>query len=176
MDVDSFKYLEPIADGFLNWTHPHYNREDHKLDRIAEHLMVERSALLGLTIPEMVALLIGFRALSLHHRGSDISSQSWNRRTGHKVNRDFLENALLKQWYKWTGGEDEETPWWFAGQHLASETNIKASRTDMFIASNSILRSVAEVYGGEDGDEVLISNFIQAWDKVMMLDRFDVRK
>ena len=176
VDVDSFKYLEPIADGFLNWTHPHHNGEDHKLDRIAEHLMVERSALLGLTIPEMVAFLVGFRALSLHHRGSEISSQSWNRKTGHKVNRDFLENALLKQWYKWTGGENEETPWWFAGQHLASDTNIKASRADMFIASNSILRSVAEVYGGEDGNEVLIRNFVRAWDKVMMLDRFDLRE
>lgn len=174
IDIDSFKYLEPIADGFLNWTHTGYNGHDHKLDRVAEHLMVERSSLLGLTIPDMVALLVGFRALSLHHRKSDISSQSWNRKSGHKVNRDFLENAILKQWYDWSPDTDEMPSWSFSGQHLASTTRIKASRTDMFIASNSILRSVAEVYGGVDGDEILIDNFINAWTKVMNADRFDV--
>jgi catalase-peroxidase len=186
VDVESVNYLEPFADGFLNWTHPVHNGVARKLDKVAEHLMVERSALLGLTIPEMVAMLVGFRALSLHHRGSDISSQSWNRKTGHKVNKDFLENALLKQWYKWSGDSvdeygnsvaatDENPAWVFAGQHLASSTRIKASRADMFISSNSILRSVAEVYCGVDGDEILIRNFIQAWNKVMMADRFDVK-
>lgn len=190
IDVDSFKYLEPIADGFLNWTHPVHNGKDFKLDQIAEHLMVEKSALLGLTIPDMVALLVGFRALSLHHRGSEISSTSWNRRTGHKVNKDFLENALLKQWYEWHGAygadgfttdgvphEDTDArPWIFYGQHYIQPTRIKASRADMLIASNSILRSVAEVYGGVDGDPVLIKNFVRAWDKVMMADRFDIKR
>ena len=186
VDSESFMYLEPIADGFLNWTHTKQNGISRKLDKIAEHLMVERSALLGLTIPEMVALLVGFRALSLHHRRSDISSQSWNRRTGHKVNKDFLENALLKQWYHWTGtsadedgvwidSTDDKPAWVFAGQHLLSSTNIKTSRADMFISSNSILRSVAEVYCGEDGNQILIDNFVQAWTKVMNADRFDLK-
>jgi catalase-peroxidase len=188
VDVESFAYLEPVADGFLNWTHHEHNFGSgfHILDQIAEHLLVERSALLSLTIPEMVALLIGFRAMSVHHRESDISSQSWNRKAGHKLNKDFLENALLKQWYKWTGtavgpiGEmiepdEKRLAWRFAGQHYVSDTMIQASRVDMFISSNSILRSVAEVFCGDDGNEILIKNFIQAWVKVMNADRFDLR-
>lgn len=182
IDPESVNHLEPCADGFLNWTNPWLNG-NHQLDKIAEHLLVDRSALLGLTIPEMVALLVGFRALSLHHRGSDISSQSWNRKTGHKVNNDFLENALLKQWYNWTPFADDEgddpvdseRAYWFAGQHYVHQTRIKASRADMLIASNSILRSVAEVYGGVDGNIVLIKNFVKAWDKVMLADRFDLK-
>lgn len=186
IDSESVSWLEPIADGFLNWVHPEYNVSEtegtHVLDKVAEHLLVERSTLLGLNAKDMVALLVGFRALSLHHRGSDISSQSWNRKSGHKVNKDFLENALLKQWYQWHGrGElgsstEEDQAWYFAGQHITSETKIKASRADMLIASNSILRSIAETYGGSDGDELLIKNFVQAWNKVMMADRFDVKK
>lgn len=186
IDVESFKYLEPMADGFLNWVNTKHNGWDKKLDSISEHLLVERASLLSLSIPEMVALMVGFRGLNLHHRRSDVASMSWHRRSGHKINRDFLENALLKQWYQWTGyyvdsfGQEVVAPSGelaqsFSGQHYASDTLIKTTRIDMFISSNSILRSIAEVYGGVDGNEILVKNFVKAWNKVMMLDRFDVK-
>lgn len=190
IDELSFSYLEPIHDGFLNWVHPDYN-PNHILDANAEHLIIERAALLGLTPPELCALVAGFRAMSVHHRGSEISSVSWNRNSGHKLNRDFLENAILKPWYKWTGHGSNwngsmgvsaestllpgEKPWAYAGQHVVHPTQVKVSRADMLFASNSILRANMEVYGGIDGDEILIDNFIKAWNKVMNADRFDIK-
>lgn len=174
VDEESFKYLEPTHDGFLNWTHRKVNGPDKKLDTVAEHLFIERAALLGLTPPEMAALFTGFRSMSLHHGQSEISSVSWNRNTGHKLNRDFLENCILKPWYKWTGWNvnDEEVKsgevaWRYSGKHYIHETTIQASRADMLFASNSILRGICEVYGSMDGDETLANNFISAWTKVM---------
>jgi catalase-peroxidase len=186
IDPESFSHLEPIHDGFLNWVHSKHNK-DNVLDKHAEYLFVERAALLGLTPPEMTALFTGMRAMSVHHRDSMVSSMSWNRNNGHKLNRDFLENAILKPWYKWTGyaagglGSDEfelpedKKPWVFLGKHYVHDTIIKATRADMLFASNSVLRANAEVYGGMDGDEILIDNFIKAWVKVMNADRFDIK-
>lgn len=190
IDPQSFSYLEPIHDYFLNWSHTDYHHPVRILDGNADHLMIERAALLGLTTTEMSALFTGFRSMSVHHRDSTISSSSWNRATDHKLNRDFLENAILKPWYKWTGhgskwsGDMEdsansllpgEKPWVYAGQHAVHPTQIKVSRADMLFASNSILRAIVEVYGGVDGDEILIDNFIAAWNKVMNADRFDLK-
>lgn len=188
IDVESVNYLEPIHDGFLNWVHPKYN-SDLVLDKNAEHLFVERAALLGLVPAEMVALFTGFRSMSVHHAGSVVSSVSWNRNSGHKLNRDFLENAILKPWYKWFGqthlgegpGVDQSNivpgnvATFFKGKHYVHDTVIKASRADMLFSSNSVLRAVAEVYGGIDGDEILIDNFIKAWTKIMNADRFDIK-
>ena len=175
IDNDSFNYLEPLHDGFLNWTHPVANGAGtHKLDLVAEHLFIERAALLGLTPPEMVALFAGFRSMSLHHGQSEISSVSWNRNNGHKLNRDFLENCILKPWYKWTGwnisdtiASNGETAWRYTGKHYVHDTVLQASRADMLIASNSILRGIGEVYASIDGDEILAKNFVSAWTKIM---------
>ena len=188
LDEESLNYLEPIHDGFMNWVHPEYNK-GQVLEQNSEFLFVERAALLGLTPPEMVALFTGFRAMSVHHRGSAVSSVSWNRNAGHKLNRDFLENAILKPWYKWAGHSelaDGDTnnhkpvaegnkAVVFTGKHYVHDTVIKASRADMLFSSNSVLRAIAEVYGGIDGDEILIDNFIKAWNKVMNADRFDLK-
>jgi catalase-peroxidase len=175
IDEESFNYLEPIHDGFLNWTHPVANGGGmHKLDLVAEHLFIERAALLGLTPPEMVALFAGFRSMSLHHGQSEISSVSWNRNNGHKLNRDFLENCILKPWYKWTGwtvadtvASSGEPAWRYTGKHYVHDTAIQASRADLLFASNSILRGIGEVYGSIDGDEILAKNFVSAWTKIM---------
>jgi catalase-peroxidase len=175
IDEESFNYLEPIHDGFLNWTHPVANGGGmHKLDLVAEHLFIERAALLGLTPPEMVALFAGFRSMSLHHGQSEISSVSWNRNNGHKLNRDFLENCILKPWYKWTGwnvsdtiASNGEPAWRYTGKHYVHDTVLQASRADLLIASNSILRGIGEVYASIDGDEILAKNFVSAWTKIM---------
>jgi catalase-peroxidase len=189
IDAESFSHLEPIHDGFMNWVHSAYNK-DYVLEQGSEFLFVERAALLGLTPSEMGALFSGFRSMSVHHRDSMVSSVSWNRNSGHKLNRDFLENAILKPWYKWTGhlqlGEGDlagdhipptqnQKAVVFTGKHYVHDTVIKASRADMLFASNSVLRAVVEVYGGIDGDEILIDNFIKAWTKVMNADRFDLK-
>ena len=189
IDEESVNHLEPIHDGFLNWVHPDFNK-DYVLEQHSEFLFVERAALLGLTPSDMTALFSGLRAMSVHHRDSMVSSVSWNRNSGHKLNRDFLENAILKPWYKWTGhlelgpgetGQNAVNPAAgqkavvFTGKHYVHDTVIKASRADMLFASNSVLRAVLEVYGGIDGDEILIDNFIKAWNKVMNADRFDIK-
>lgn len=185
-DLESFSHLEPVHDGFMNWTKS-CEGEDLSLEQHAEHLFVERASLLGLTPPEMTVLFTGFRSMSVHHRNSVVSSRSWNRNSGHKLNAEFLENLVLKPWYKWTPalegrrGEllpvpEGVIPAYFSGthQHPDHDTVLFAGRADLLFASNSVLRSIAEVYGAFDAKEKMVTDFVRAWYKVMMLDRFDV--
>ena len=186
IDVESFGHLEPTHDGFMNWAKQVEN--DLSLEEFSEYLMIERSALLSLTPPEMVALFTGFRSMSVHHRDSFVSSISWNRNSGHKLNSEFLENLVLKPWYKWRESQEirygeiviptpEHPARSFSGehQHPDHDTTLLASRVDLLFASNSILRGIAEVYASSDGTEKLIQDFAKAWNKVMMLDRFDAK-
>lgn len=210
IDIESFGHLEPVHDGFLNWSKvglPNNLVEDDKelvdfnievyrtdeyalLEEFSEYLFIERSALLSLTPPEMTALFVGFRSMSVHHRTSRVSSVSWNRNSGHKLNSDFLENLVLKPWYRWEPSlhykdgmpaqfdEEYHPPKTFDGKHYFfgdESSNLYASRIDLLFASNSILRSIAEVYCGEGGNEILIKNFIKAWVKIMNADRFDIK-
>jgi catalase-peroxidase len=157
-DVASFAVLEPRFDGFRN-----YLAKGNALP--AEHLLVERANLLGLTAPEMTALVGGMRALGVSELGT------LTQRPGALTN-DFFVN-LLDMGTKWTPtNEDEEV---FEGRDRATgELKWTGSRVDLVFGSNSELRALAEVYASDDAQEKFVHDFVAAWDKVMMADRFEL--
>jgi catalase-peroxidase len=156
-DAHSFAPLEPTADGFRN-----YRAAGHSL--AAEVLLVDRAQLLGLTAPEMTALVGGLRVLGANAGGS--THGVLTDRVG-TLSNDFFVN-LLDGGTVWTADGDL-----FHGHDRASgTTRWTATRADLVFGSNSVLRAVAEVYGASDGEPVFVPAFVAAWAKVMDADRF----
>jgi catalase-peroxidase len=162
-DVESFAVLEPTADGFRN-----YLGSGHVLP--AEALLVERAHLLTLTAPELTVLVGGLRVLNANHDGSGLGVLT--ERPGALTN-DFFVN-LLDAGTTWEPTSDAEEA--FEGRdRTTGEHRWSASRVDLVFGSNSRLRALAEVYASDDAQEKLVRDFVAAWDKVMSLDRFDLR-
>jgi len=162
-DADSFKYLEPKADGFRNYLQVSYNVP-------TEELLVDRAQLLGLTGPEMTVLVSGLRVLGINHGGS--RHGVFTDRVGQLTN-DFFVNLLdMGTAWKQVDGEGDET---FAGtDRRTDERKWTATRTDLVFGSNAQLRALAEVYASADAREKFIRDFVAAWTKVMNADRFDL--
>jgi catalase-peroxidase len=162
-DVESFAVLEPTADGFRN-----YLAGGHTVP--AEALLVEKAQMLTLTAPELTVLVGGLRALGANAGGSDLGV--FTTRPGTLTN-DFFVN-LLDMGTAWTPASDAgET---FEGRDRATgAATWTGTRVDLLFGSNSELRALAEVYASDDAREKFVRDFVAAWDKVMMLDRFDVR-
>jgi catalase-peroxidase len=161
-DVHSFEVLEPTFDGFRN-----HLAKGHNLP--AEHLLVERAALLNLSAPEMTVLVGGMRALGANTGQSPLGVLTAN--PGSLTN-DFFVN-ILDMGTVWAPTSDTEET--FEGRDRATgEVTWTASRVDLVFGSNSELRALAEVYGSSDAKEKFVRDFVAAWDKVMMLDRFDL--
>jgi catalase-peroxidase len=156
-DAHSFAPLEPTADGFRN-----YLASGHVLS--AEELLIDRAQLLGLTAPEMTALVGGLRVLGANAGGS--SHGVLTDRVG-TLSNDFFVN-LLGPGTVWSPNGDI-----FEGRDRATGAlKWTATRADLVFGSNSVLRAVAEVYGASDGEAVFVPAFIAAWAKVMEADRF----
>jgi catalase-peroxidase len=161
-DVHSFAVLEPTVDGFRN----HLGKGT---DRPAEQLLVDRAALLTLTAPEMTVLVGGMRVLGANTRGSQLGVLT--AQPGVLTN-DFFVN-LLDMGTTWSATDESEDT--FEGRDASTgEPRWTASRADLVFGSNSVLRALAEVYASDDAKEKFVGDFVTAWDKVMMLDRFDV--
>ncbi|MCT7615808.1 catalase/peroxidase HPI [Aliarcobacter butzleri] len=163
-DIESFGYLEPMADGFRN-----YQKTKYTLS--TEELLIDKAQLLTLTIPEMTALVGGMRVLGANYANSDLGVFTSNVGV---LNNDFFVNLLDMKtaWYPTTQEEDS-----FVGKDRQSGSmKYSASRVDLLFGSNSQLRAVAEVYAQEDSKEKFVQDFINAWTKVMNLDRFDIQK
>jgi catalase-peroxidase len=161
-DVNSFEVLEPTFDGFRN-----HLAKGHNLP--AEHLLVERAARLGLSAPEMTVLVGGMRALDANTGQSQLGVLT---KTPGTLTNDFFVN-VLDMGTVWAPMTDTEET--FEGRDLATgEARWTASRVDLVFGSNSELRALAEVYGSADSKEKFVRDFVAAWDKVMMLDRFDL--
>jgi catalase-peroxidase len=161
-DVNSFEVLEPTFDGFRN-----HLAKGHNLP--AEHLLVERAARLDLSAPEMTVLVGGMRALDANTGQSQLGVLT---KTPGTLTNDFFVN-VLDMGTVWAPMTDTEET--FEGRDLATgEARWTASRVDLVFGSNSELRALAEVYGSADSKEKFVRDFIAAWDKVMMLDRFDL--
>jgi catalase-peroxidase len=161
-DAESFEPLEPLADGFRN-----YMKEGY--DVRAEDLLLDRAQLLTLTAPEMTVLVGGLRALGANYRQSPHGV--FTDRPGTLTN-DFFVN-LLDMGLRWEATTDEEEE--FEGlDRETGDLRWTASRADLIFGSNSQLRAIAEVYGCDDARERFVHDFVAAWDKVMMLDRYDV--
>ncbi|MFX4267282.1 catalase/peroxidase HPI [Aliarcobacter butzleri] len=163
-DVESFGYLEPMADGFRN-----YQKTKYTLS--TEELLIDKAQLLTLTIPEMTALVGGMRVLGANYENNDLGVFTSNVGV---LSNDFFVNLLDMKtaWYPTTQEEDS-----FVGKDRQSGSmKYSASRVDLLFGSNSQLRAVAEVYAQEDSKEKFVQDFINAWTKVMNLDRFDIQK
>ncbi|MGC8470747.1 MAG: catalase/peroxidase HPI [Acidimicrobiales bacterium] len=161
-DAVSFSVLEPVADGFRDYVRAGETRAP-------EHLLIERASLLTLSVPEMTVLIGGMRALDAnagHTRHGVLTS-----RPGTLTN-DFFVN-LLDMGTEWTPSASQKGV--YVGRDRATgDPKWTATAVDLVFGSNSQLRAVAEVYASEDADARFAADFVSAWDKVMMLDRFDV--
>ena len=161
-DVESFKVLQPVADGFRNYL-------AHSMGTRAEHLLVDKADLLTLTAPEMTVLVGGLRVLSANFDGSSLGVFT---KTPGRLSNDFFVN-VLDIGTEWTPvSADEEI---FNGRDRATgQAKFTATRVDLVFGSNSQLRALSEVYASDDAKEKFVHDFVAAWHKVMMLDRFDV--
>jgi catalase-peroxidase len=161
-DAASFKWLEPSADGFRN-----YQRAKFAVS--AEEMLVDRAQLLTLTAPEMTVLVGGMRVLNANYAGTQHGV--FTKRPGMLTN-DFFVNLLDMRTMWKPVSEDAEV---FEGLDRATGAlKWTATRVDLVFGSNSILRSLAEVYASEDSAEKFVQDFVAAWNKVMNLDRFDL--
>ncbi len=160
-DVDSFKVLEPMADGFRN-----YVREG--LEGVAAELLVDRAQLLTLTAPEMTVLIGGLRVL-----GANVGQSQqgvFTQRPGTLTN-DFFVN-LLDMRTTWKKSATEGV---LEGRDRATgELRWTGSVVDLVFGSNAQLRALAEVYAASDAQQKFVHDFVAAWNKVMNLDRFDL--
>ena len=159
-DVESFEVLEPIHDGFRNWV-----KKDYTVS--AEELLLDRAQLMGLTAPEMTALVGGMRVLGTNHGGS--KHGVFTDRVGALTN-DFFVN-LTDMAYSWkpTGRNSYDIC-----ERATGVVKWTATRVDLVFGSNSILRSYSEVYAQDDNQEKFVKDFVAAWVKVMNADRFDL--
>jgi catalase-peroxidase len=159
-DVDSFEPLEPLHDGYRNWL-----KKDYVVS--AEEMMLDRTQLMGLTAPEMTALVGGMRVLGTNHGGS--RQGVFTDRVG-VLSNDFFVN-LTDMAYVWRpAGENN----YEIRDRETNEVKWTASRVDLVFGSNSILRAYAEVYAQDDNQEKFVNDFVAAWAKVMNADRFDL--
>jgi len=162
-DAESFSVLEPLADGMRNYVAKGQVRP-------AEQLMVDRANLLTLSAPEMTVLVAGMRAMGANADGSDVGVLTTKKG---QLTNDYFVN-LLDMSTEWAPTDDTESL--FEGKDRSSgEVKWTASRMDLVFGSNSQLRAVAEVYGAADADAKFVSDFVTAWTKVMMLDRFELK-
>ncbi|MDN5078571.1 catalase/peroxidase HPI [Aliarcobacter butzleri] len=162
--VESFSHLEPIADGFRNYSKAKYTLS-------TEELLIDKAQLLSLTIPEMIVLVGGMRVLGANYGNTNLGVFTSNVGV---LSNDFFVNLLDMKtaWYPTTPEEDS-----FVGEDRQSGSmKYSASRVDLLFGSNSQLRAVAEVYAQEDSKEKFVQDFVNAWTKVMNLDRFDIQK
>ena len=159
-DVNSFGVLEPVADGFRNYT-------SVLADRPAEVHLVDKAQLLNLTAPEMTVLVGGLRAMGATFNNSKVGVLT--EKAGALTNEFFVN--ILDLGIKWNPTNAEETL--FEGKDRKSgAVKWTASRVDLVFGSNSQLRALAEVYASDDAKEKFVHDFVSAWNKVMNLDRF----
>lgn len=162
-DVESFAVLEPIADGFRNYAKKKYTIT-------AENLLIDKAQLLNLTAPEMTVLVGGLRVLKANY---DQSNHGVFTSRPETLTNDFFVN-LLDMSTAWSPVNEAKDV--FEGKdRKTGTTKWTATRVDLIFGSNSELRALAEVYACADSREKFVKDFVAAWDKVMMLDRFDLK-
>jgi catalase-peroxidase len=160
-DVESFAYLEPVADGFRNYLKA-------KFSVSAEELLIDKAQLLTLTAPEMTVLVGGLRVLGANVGKSQHGVFTKRPET---LTNDFFVN-LLDMGTEWKATADDNV---FEGHDRKSgKLKWTGTRVDLVFGANSELRAVAEVYGAADAQEKFVKDFAAAWTKVMNADRFDL--
>ena len=162
-DAASFAVLEPMADGFRNYLKTKYTVP-------TEALLVDKAQLLTLTAPEMTVLVGGMRALNANFDNSN--NGIFSNKKDQLNNEYFVQLLDINTTWKAADATEEI----FEGRdRKTGELKYKATRADLIFGSNSELRAVAEVYASNDAKEKFVKDFAKAWNKVMNLDRFDVK-
>ncbi len=159
-DAESFAVLEPIHDGFRNW-----QKEEYAVS--AEELLLDRSQLMGLTAPEMTALIGGMRVLGTNYGQN--KHGTFTDKEG-VLSNDFFVH-LTDMAYTWKPAGNNE---YQLCDRKTGDVQWTASRVDLIFGSNSILRSYVEIYAQDDNKEKFVHDFVEAWAKVMNADRFDL--
>jgi len=161
-DVESFSFLEPVADGFRNYLKTRFSIS-------AEELLIDKAQLLTLTAPEMTVLVGGLRVL-----GANVGQSQHGVFTARPetLTNDFFTN-LLDMGTVWKPVSEAQDV--FEGRdRTTDELKWTGTRVDLVFGSNSQLRALAEVYGQDDAQEKFVKDFVAAWNKVMNADRFDL--
>ncbi|CAJ2503890.1 Uu.00g112840.m01.CDS01 [Anthostomella pinea] len=162
-DIGSVDHLQPVADGFRN-----YGKSTSRVR--TEAFLVDKAHLLTLSAPEMTVLVGGMRALNANY---DESSHGVLTSRPGQLTNDFFVNLLdMSTAWKATGPDSEI---YEGTDRKSGEKKWTATRADLVFGSHSELRALAEVYGSAGGEEKLVKDFVAAWDKVMSLDRFDLK-
>lgn len=163
-DVESFQLLEPMADGFRNYLKTKYTIS-------TEELLIDKAQLLGLTAPEMTVLVGGMRAIGANFDNSNTGLFTSKKE---QLSNEWFIN-ILSMSTEWKALDDSKEK--FEGKdRISGETKWQATRADLIFGSNSELRALSEVYASADAKEMFVKEFIAAWNKVMMADRFDLKK
>ena len=161
-DVASFAVLEPMADGFRNYTKTRYTIS-------TEELLIDKAQLLTLTAPEMTVLIGGMRVLNTNYDGSANGVFTDKK---DQLTNDFFVN-LLDMATEWAPTDEDNE--YFAGKdRKTGAARWTATRADLIFGSNSELRALSEIYASSDAQEKFVRDFVAAWQKVMSLDRFDL--
>jgi catalase-peroxidase len=163
-DVESFAVLEPAADGFRNYMKTKYKAS-------AEELLIDKAQLLTLTVPEMTVLVGGLRVLETNFDGSKNGVFTDKTET---LSNDFFINLLdLNTTWK---AADATEDLFVGSDRKTGNAKWTGTRVDLIFGSNTELRAIAEVYASEDAQDKFLQDFATAWQKVMNLDRFDLKK
>ena len=162
-DVDSFAVLEPKVDGFRNY--------QGKLETVSsENLLVDKAQLLTLSVPEMTVLIGGLRVMNANF---EQNKEGVFTDTPGMLTNDFFVN-LLDMSTVWTASSEDDNM--FEGHdRTTGELKWTGTRVDLIFGSNSELRALSEFYASDDSAEKFLHDFVMAWDKVMNLDRFDLK-
>ena len=167
-DIEMFTWLKPVADGFRNYLDEGFAEISQNV--APEELFLDKAQLLSLNAPEWVALVGGLRAMNANHDGS--AHGIFTDRVGVLTN-DFF-TVLTSMDFEWTKA-DAQGMTFSLDDRATGKQRFTATRADLVFGANSQLRAVAEVYAGSDGHQRFLKAFVKAWDKVMMLDRYDVK-
>ena len=159
-DVESFEPLEPVADGFRNWL-----KKDYVVS--PEELLLDRAQLMGLTAPEMTALIGGMRVIGTNH--GDTKHGVFTDQVG-ALSTDFFV-TLTDMAYTWVPAGNNH---YEIRDRATGDVKYTATRVDLVFGSNSILRAYVELYAQDDNKEKFVKDFVAAWTKVMNADRFDL--
>ena len=165
-DVESFNWLKPVSDGFRN-----YHNEKVGYHVKPEQIFLDRAQLLSLNASEWTALVGGLRVLEQNYDHSKTGVLT--DRPGTLTNDYFT--TLTSMDYKWEPVDNKEMMFELKDRN-SGETRYTASRCDLIFGSHAQLRNISEVYAADDGQERFVKDFVKAWEKVMMLDRYDVVK
>jgi catalase-peroxidase len=168
-DVEMFNWLKPVADGFRNYLAGDF--AEMSISVSPEEIFLDKADLLSLTVPEWVVLTGGLRVLGANYDGA--KHGVFTDRMG-VLSNDFFKHLTSTE-YEWRK-TDEKAMTFSLNDRTTGEVKFTATRCDLIFGANSQLRAVSEVYASNDGAQRFVKDFVNVWNKVMMLDRYDVKQ